>query len=44
MSSTCPTLTQKAFPQLLIFPSTWECEQGFSAMMNIKCKAGIVLL
>ena len=39
MSSTYPTLPQKAIPQLLVFPSTWECEQGFSAMMNIKSKS-----
>ena len=39
MSSTYPTLAQKAIPQLLVFPSTWECEQGFSAMMNIKSKS-----
>ena len=25
--------------QLLIFPSTWECEQGFSALMAIKSKS-----
>ena len=41
MSSTYPTMAQKAIPQLLIFPSTWECEQGFSAMMCIKSNAGI---
>ncbi|KAF2351079.1 Ribonuclease H-like domain [Trinorchestia longiramus] len=28
-----------AVPQLLIFPSTWECEQGFSACMTIKSKS-----
>ena len=39
MSSTYPTLAQKAIPQLLVFPSTWECEQGFSAMMSIKSKS-----
>ena len=39
MSSTYPTLAQKAIHQLLVFPSTWECEQGFSAMMNIKSKS-----
>ena len=39
MSSTYPTLAQKAIPQLLVFPSTWECEQGFSALMSIKSKS-----
>ena len=37
MGSTYPTLAKNAIPQLLIFPSTWECEQGFSALMAIKC-------
>ena len=27
-----------AVPQLLIFPSAWECEQEFSILMNIKSK------
>ena len=39
MSSAYPTLAQKAIPQLLVFPSTWECEQGFSVMMSIKSKS-----
>ena len=39
MTSTYPTLAQKAIPQLLVFPSTWECKQGFSAMMSIKSKS-----
>ena len=39
MSSTYPTLAQKAIPQLLVFPSTWECKQGFSAMMSTKSKS-----
>ena len=39
MSYTYPTLAQKAIPRLLIFPSTWECEQGFSALMSIKSKS-----
>ena len=38
MSSTYPTLAQKAILQLLVFSSTWECEQGFSAMISIKSK------
>ena len=33
------TLASHAVPQLLIFLSTWECEQGFSLMMNIKSKS-----
>ena len=28
-----------AVPHLLIFPSTWECEQMFSAMLTIKSKS-----
>nr|CAB3266629.1 suppressor of tumorigenicity 7 protein homolog [Phallusia mammillata] len=39
MASSYPTLAGRATPQLLIFPSTWECEQGFSSMMNIKTKS-----
>ena len=39
MSSTYPTMAQKAIPQLLVFPSTWECKQGFSAMMSIKSES-----
>ena len=39
MSSTYPTLAQKAIPQFLVFPSTWKCEQGFSAMMSTKTKS-----
>ncbi|XP_076806381.1 zinc finger BED domain-containing protein 5-like [Clavelina lepadiformis] len=38
MVSSYPTLACHAVPQLLIFPSTWECEQGFSAMVTIKSK------
>nr|XP_039272726.1 zinc finger BED domain-containing protein 5-like [Styela clava] len=38
MASSYPTLASHAIPQLLIFPSTWECEQGFSILMNIKSK------
>ena len=39
MGSTYPTLARNAVRQLLIFPSTWECEQGFSALMAIKSKS-----
>ena len=38
MASSYPTLASHAVPQLLIFPCTWECEQGFSILMNIKSK------
>ena len=38
MASSYPTLASHAVPQLLIFPSTWECEKGFSILMNIKSK------
>ncbi|KAF2358175.1 hypothetical protein FHG87_011069 [Trinorchestia longiramus] len=37
--SSYPTLARHAVPQLLIFPLTWECEQGFSAFMTIKSKS-----
>jgi len=36
---TYPTLARNAIRQLLVFPSTWECEQGFSALMAIKSKS-----
>ncbi|KAF2358686.1 Ribonuclease H-like domain [Trinorchestia longiramus] len=39
MASSYPTLARHGVPQLLIFPSTWECEQGFSAFMAIKSKS-----
>jgi len=39
MGSTYPTLARNAIRQLLVFPSTWECEQGFSALMAIKSKS-----
>ena len=38
MASSYPTLASHAVPQLLIFPCTWECEQEFSILMNIKSK------
>ena len=34
-----PILAQKAIPQLHVFPSTWKCEQVFSATMKIKSKS-----
>ena len=39
MESSYPNLATHAVPQLLIFPSTWRCEQGFSALMSIKSKS-----
>ena len=39
VGSTYPTLARNAVRQLLIFPSTWECEQGFSVLMAIKSKS-----
>ena len=33
-----PAVTACAVSQLLIFPSTWEREQGFSTFLNIKPK------
>uniref|UniRef100_UPI00358DF206 zinc finger BED domain-containing protein 5-like n=1 Tax=Myxine glutinosa TaxID=7769 RepID=UPI00358DF206 len=39
MASSYPILARHAVPQLLLFPSTWECEQGFSAMLTIKSKS-----
>ncbi|KAF2353131.1 HAT C-terminal dimerization domain [Trinorchestia longiramus] len=39
MASSYPTLARHAVPLLLIFPSTWECKQGFSAFMTIKSKS-----
>ena len=39
MSSAYPTLARNAVRQLLIFPSTWECEQEFSDLMAIKSKS-----
>ena len=39
IESSCPNLVTHAVPLLLIFPSTWECEQGFSVLMSIKSKS-----
>ena len=38
MESSYPNLTTHAVPHLLIIPSTWECEQGFSALISKKSK------
>ena len=32
------TLASRAVSQLLVFPSTWECKQGFSTFLNVKSK------
>ena len=34
-----PNVGTHAVPQLLNFLSTWECKQGFSALMSIKSKS-----
>ena len=39
MESSYPNLATNAVPQLLIFPSAWKCEQGFSALMSIQSKS-----
>ena len=39
MESSYLNLATHFVPQLLIFLSTWECEQGFSALMSIKSKS-----
>ena len=39
MESSYPNLATHAVLQLLIFLSTWECEQGFLALMSIKLKS-----
>ena len=38
MPSSYSNLASHTVPQLLMFLSTWECKQGFSAFMNIKSK------
>ena len=38
VAASYPTLASRAVSQLLVFPSTWECEQGFSTFLNIKLK------
>ena len=39
MESSCSKLATHAVSQLLMFWSTCECEQGFSALMSIKSKS-----
>ena len=38
VAASYPTLSSRAVSQLLIFPSTWECEQGFPTFLNIKSR------
>ena len=38
VSTSYPALAKNAIPQLLIFPTTWECEQTFSTSLIIKSK------
>ena len=38
VASLYPNLARVAVSRLLIFPSTWECEQRFSALLTIKSK------
>ena len=39
MESSYPNLATHDVSQLLIFPSTWECELGLSALMSLKSKS-----
>ena len=39
VASSYPNLALVAVSRLLIFPSTWECEQEFSALLTIKSKS-----
>ena len=38
VSTSYLALAKNTIPQLLIFPTTWECEQGFSTFFTIKSK------
>lgn len=38
MKNSYKRLSAIAIPILLVFPSTWECEQGFSTFLTIKSK------
>ena len=38
VSFSYPTLAKNAITQLLVFPATWECKQGFSFFLTIKSK------
>ena len=37
-STSYPALAKNAIPQLLIFPTTWKCKQGFSTFLTVKSK------
>ena len=38
VSPSYPALAKNAVPQLLILPTIWECEQGFSTFLTIESK------
>ena len=38
VSTSYLALAKNTIPQVLIFPTTWECEQGFSTFLTIKLK------
>ena len=38
VAASYPALVSRAVSQLLIFPTTWECKQGFLTCLNIKSK------
>ena len=38
VSPSYPAQAKNAIPQLLTFPTTWECEQEFSIFLTIKSK------
>ena len=38
VSQSLPALSKKAIQKLLVFPSAWECGQGFSTFFAIKSK------
>ena len=42
VSSSYPTLVKNAFTQLLVFPTIWECEQGFLLFLQSRQKLEIV--
>lgn len=39
MKTSYKRLAKKAVSAILVFPSTWECEQGFSTFLAIKSKS-----
>ena len=42
VSPSYTALAKNAIPQLLVFPTTWECEQEFCTFLTIKSKQEIV--